>query len=72
MVAMKAKEIRELTLKEIVERIENEENFITKQKLNHAISPLDNPLKLRESRRNIARLKTILTEKQAEESKQQS
>ncbi len=72
MVAMKAKEIRELTLNEIIERIENEKNFIIKQKLNHAISPLDNPLKLRESKRNIARLKTILKEKQIEESKQQS
>lgn len=69
---MKAKEIRELTLKELKERIENEENFLTKQKLNHAISPLDNPLKLKHSRRNVARLKTILRQKELEESKQKS
>ena len=64
---MKPTEVRELTLSEILEKIENEENFITKQKLNHAISPLDNPLKIRESRRNLARLKTILKEKQMQE-----
>ena len=69
---MKPTEIRELTLSEVLERIENEENFITKQKLNHAISPLDNPLKIRESRRNLARLKTILKEKQMQENSQNS
>ncbi|MBN2215411.1 MAG: 50S ribosomal protein L29 [Bacteroidales bacterium] len=69
---MKPQEIRELTLNEIIERIENEENFITKQKLNHAISPLDNPMKIRASRRNLARLKTILKEKQMQENLQKS
>jgi large subunit ribosomal protein L29 len=69
---MKPTEIRELTLSEVIERIDNEENFITKQKLNHAISPLDNPIKIRESRRNLARLKTILKEKQMQEKSQKS
>ncbi len=69
---MKPTEIRELTLSEILEKIENEENFITKQKLNHAISPLDNPLKIKESRRNLARLKTILKEIQMQENSQKS
>ena len=45
---MKASEIKELTVKEIVEKIENESSFLVKQKLNHAISPLDNPLKMKE------------------------
>ena len=69
---MKPQEIRELSLKEVIERIENEESFITKQKLNHAISPLDNPMKIKASRRNLARLKTILKEKQKQESSQKS
>jgi large subunit ribosomal protein L29 len=63
---MKSSEIRELTVKEIQERIDNEELAYTKMKLNHAVSPLDNPLKLSELRKTIARLKTILREKQAE------
>ena len=57
---MKASELKELTVKELEERIDNEVNFLVRQKMNHAVSPLDNPLKLKESRRNIARLKTEL------------
>lgn len=61
---MKTSEIRELSIKEIEERIEIEIAEINKLELNHSISPLDNPMKIRESRRNIARLQTILQEKQ--------
>jgi len=64
---MKASELRELTIKEIEEQIENEQSFLIKQRLNHAVSPLDNPMKLQETRRNIARLKTVLREKQLKE-----
>lgn len=64
---MKASELRELTVKEIEEQIENEQSFMIKQRLNHAVSPLDNPMKLQETRRNIARLKTVLREKQLNE-----
>ncbi|HNT41305.1 MAG TPA: 50S ribosomal protein L29 [Tenuifilaceae bacterium] len=60
---MKASEVRELTDKEIVERIEAEKTNLLKLKLNHSISPLDNPMKIKESRRTIARLKTILTQR---------
>ncbi len=63
---MKTTEIRELSLKEIEERIENEKNLIFRQKMNHAISPLDNPMKIKETRRNIARLETILRQKKNE------
>ncbi len=61
---MKTKEIRELTDKELVERIENETSYLQKLKLNHAISPLDNPNKIQEARRNIARLKTELRQRE--------
>ena len=64
---MKASEIRELTLQELEERIETEKNLLIKQKLNHAISPLDNPLKIKEARRNVARMMTVLSEKQKSE-----
>jgi large subunit ribosomal protein L29 len=63
---MKTSEIRELSAKEIEERIENEKTLFFKQKMNHAISPLDNPMKIRETRRNIARLETILRQKHKE------
>ncbi|HCT29986.1 MAG TPA: 50S ribosomal protein L29 [Bacteroidales bacterium] len=66
---MKTAEIRELSLKELQERIENEEAQLLKLKLNHSISPLDNPMKITESRKNITRMKTILTERNRNENK---
>ncbi len=64
---MDTTEIKGLTTKEIFERIENEQNFLGRQRMNHAVSPLDNPTKLKESRRIIARLKTILRQRQMNE-----
>ena len=66
---MKTSEIKELTVKELEERIENEVNFLVRQKMNHAVSPLDNPLKIKESRRNIARLKTELRKRMLNQQK---
>jgi large subunit ribosomal protein L29 len=63
---MKTTEIRELSVKELAERIENEKALNFKQKMNHAISPLDNPQKIKESRRNVARMETILRQKNKE------
>ena len=58
---MKPSEIREFTDKEIEERIDSEQTRLTQLKLNHAVSPLDNPTKIKEARKNIARLKTELS-----------
>jgi large subunit ribosomal protein L29 len=55
---MKTKEIRELSIKEMEERIDAEKNTLIRLRLNHAISPLDNPMKIRHTRRNIAKLET--------------
>ena len=57
---MKTSEIKELTSKEILERLMTEQENLVRLQLNHSVSPLDNPMKIRESRRNIARMKTIL------------
>ncbi len=64
---MKASEIKELTTKEIVERIQTEQENLVRLRLNHAVSPLDNPMKLKESKQTIARLKTILRDKELNE-----
>jgi len=66
---MKTGEIREMTEKEIVERIETEGSQLLKLRLNHAVSPLDNNMKIKETRKNIARLKTILSERTLNEKK---
>lgn len=61
---MKTSEIKELTTKEIVEKIQVEKENLVRLRLNHAVSPLDNPLKIKEAKKNIARLKTILRQRE--------
>jgi len=55
---MEQKVIRELTTGEIIERLDEEKRQLTKLKLNHAVSPLENPNKIGAYRKTIARLKT--------------
>ena len=57
---MISSEILELTDKELQERLENEREYLTRLRLNHAISPLDNPHKIEASRRTVAQLLTEL------------
>ena len=66
---MKSSELRELTIIELEERLESEESMMVRMKMNHAVSPLDNPNKIVETRKNIARLKT---EKRARQMQEQS
>lgn len=61
---MKTSEIKELTTKEIVEKIQVENENLVRLRLNHAVSPLDNPMKIKDAKRNIARLKTILRQRE--------
>jgi len=64
---MKSSEIKELTTQELQERLESEETLMVRMKMNHAVSPLDNPNKIVETRRNIARLKTEVRTRQIQE-----
>ncbi|MBQ4278865.1 MAG: 50S ribosomal protein L29 [Rikenellaceae bacterium] len=61
---MKTSEIRELTAAEIIERVDAEKAELAKLKVNHAISPVENPTTIKKARRNIARMLTILGQKQ--------
>ncbi len=64
---MKVEEIKELSVSEIAERIETETAALQQLELNHTTSPLENPMQIRHTRRNIARLKTVLSQKQQTE-----
>jgi large subunit ribosomal protein L29 len=57
---MEQKVVRELTTGEIVERLDEEKRQLSKLKLNHAVSPLENPNKITAYRKTIARLQTEL------------
>ena len=61
---MKIREIKELNNKEIQERMDAEVSRLERLKLNHAISPLDNPLQIKEVRRTIARFATELRQRE--------
>ena len=61
---MKNSEIKALTIEELTEKIGTEEDSLQKLKFAQAISPIENPMKIRDSRRFIARLKTELRAKQ--------
>lgn len=61
---MKISEIKELTEAELRERLETERGQLTHLKMNHAISPLDNPLQIKEVRRNVARIATELRQRE--------
>lgn len=61
---MKTREIKELTEKEIQERMDAEREHLIRLKLGHAISPLDNPMQIKEVRRTIARFATELRQRE--------
>ena len=61
---MKTREIKELTTAEIIERLAADKENLNRLKLDHAISPLDNPAIIRETRRTIARLATELRQRE--------
>lgn len=60
---MKNSEIKELSTVDLVERIETEKISYSQLVLNHSISPLDNPAKIKVLRRTIARMKTELRDR---------
>ncbi|MFA0962589.1 50S ribosomal protein L29 [Roseivirga sp. BDSF3-8] len=60
---MKYSEIQSLSSEELNEKIASEQEALRKLKFAHAISPIENPMKIKESRRNIAKLQTALRSK---------
>ena len=61
---MKKEEIKELSIQELAAQIEAAEKAYRELKVAHAISPIDNPAKITKDRRQIARLKTVLRQKE--------
>ena len=57
---MKKEEIKELSTADLQERLEVMEKDYLQLKVNHAVSPLDNPAKITADRRMMARVKTEL------------
>ncbi|MBO5580996.1 MAG: 50S ribosomal protein L29 [Bacteroidales bacterium] len=64
---MKITEVREMSIADLRDRIEIEKNNLDTMKLNHAVSPLEDTSKIRKTRQDIARMITILAEKEKQQ-----
>ena len=65
----KQESTREMSTADLNERLEQAREQLVKMRLNHAVSPLDNPNQIRETRKNIARYLTELRRRELEGNK---
>ena len=61
---MKIAEIKNIETKELVEKLENAVDALNKKKFNHNVTPLVNPSEIKVARRDIARMKTELRQRE--------
>ena len=57
---MKQKEIQNLSIEDLQDKLDEVQKEYETLQLNHSISPLENPVQLRTFRRSIARIKTAI------------
>ncbi len=61
---MKRKEIDEMAVKDLRERLEVEKQNLNKMKMNHVISPMEDTSNIKKAKADIARMMMILAEKE--------
>jgi large subunit ribosomal protein L29 len=61
---MKPAEVREMSIADLHDRIQVEKNRLDTLKLNHSVSPVENTSEFKKIRKDIARMITILAEKE--------
>lgn len=61
---MKQKEMKDLSIAQLQEKLAETKKALTDLKMAHAISPIENPLQIRTVRRTVARLATELTKRE--------
>lgn len=64
---MKLIDIRELSIEDLQAKIAEEKENYAKLKVSHKVSVIENPLSIRKSRKDIARMLTVLNEKLAQQ-----
>ncbi len=64
---MRVSEAREMSIADLRDRIQIEKANLDSMKINHAISPLEDTSKFKKTRRDIARMITILAQKEKEQ-----
>ncbi len=66
---MKTSEIREMSVKDLRERVETEKANLVQLKMNHAISPMEDTSKIKKAKKDIARMLTVLAQAEQNETK---
>ncbi len=61
---MKNSGLKDLSVSELQERLEAEKIQLTKLRINHAVSPVENPSIIKKTRKNVARIYTELSRRQ--------
>ncbi|MDB3927418.1 MAG: 50S ribosomal protein L29 [Flavobacteriaceae bacterium TMED238] len=64
---MKQKEVKELSIDELSEKLLSFQKELSELKMTHAISPIENPMQIKNLRRTIARINTELTARSIQE-----
>lgn len=59
---MKVKEIREMSEKDLRERVETSRAALTQMLLNHAVSPLENTSQIKKAKKDITKMLIVLSE----------
>ena len=63
---MKTQEIREMSTADLRDRIDAEKQNLNRMKMNHAISPLEDTSKIKKAKTDIARMMTVLAQKESQ------
>ena len=64
---MKQKEVKELSIDELNEKLVSFQKELSDLKMTHAISPIENPMQIKNLRKTIARINTELTARSIQE-----
>ena len=60
----KRTDLKDLTLVELQDKLQDERNTLRKLRFNHTVSPIDNPMQLRDRKKNVARILTELRKRE--------
>lgn len=63
---MKQIEITKMSIEDVKDQISNFSEQLAKMKIAHTVAPVENPIQIKNVRRTIARLKTELTNREAQ------
>ena len=64
---MKQKEVKELSIEELDEKLQSFKKELYDMKMTHAISPIENPMQIKNLRKTVARINTELTSRSVQE-----